>query len=203
VLWNQWRLVADRELYDVESDPAQQNNVLTEHPDIVREMRRHYDSWWEGVAPEVNTFSRIALGNGSENPTLLSACEWSDVFLDQMAQVRRGEHKNGVWHVEVERDGQYELTLRRWPKEADTAISAGTPEFQGVDGRYPAGVALPIVEARMKLGASDQSIAVGPKDKAVTFTVALKRGPTELQTWFYDKGGLELCGAYFVYVRLL
>jgi arylsulfatase len=55
----------------------------------------------------------------------------------------------------------------------------------------------------MKVGASDQSADVGPNEKKVTFTVTLKRGPAELQTWFSDKDGRELCGAYFVYVRRL
>jgi len=36
---------------------------------------------------------------------------------------------------------------------------------------------------------------------AITFTVALSRGPVELRTAFLDADGRELCGAYYVYVR--
>jgi arylsulfatase len=200
VLWKSWRLVSDRELYDLASDPGQQQNVFDRHPEVVAQMRGHYDRWWDGVAPRVNQFNRIILGSEAENPSLLSPCEWADVFLDQMAQVRRGERKNGVWHVELEREGTYEITLRRWPEEADTPITAGTPEFRVTDGVLPAGAALPIAKARVKIGSVDVSAPVGAGDKAVTFQVMLHRGPAELQTWFYDDQGQEICGAYFVRV---
>jgi hypothetical protein len=101
----------------------------------------------------------------------------------------------------VEKDGTYEIELRRWPKEADAAIAAGVPPFKGVDGGLPAGKALPIVKARLRLGSVDESRPVTPTDKGISFTVPLKAGRTQLQTWFYDADGSELCGAYFAYVR--
>jgi hypothetical protein len=201
VLWNQWRLVNNSELFDVASDPAQQRDLAAKHPDVVSAMQRHYDSWWDGVAGRVNEFSRITIGADAENPTLLSACEWADVFLDQMAQVRRGERKNGVWHLEVERDGTYEFTLRRWPEEADLPLAAPSPEIRVTDGVLPAGIGLPIGRVRLKIGGREAAAMVGPQDKAVTFTRKLSRGPAELETWFYDHSGAELCGAYFVTVR--
>jgi hypothetical protein len=201
VLWKQWRLVNHEELYDVASDPKQEHNVVGQHPEVASELRRHYDQWWEGVAPEMNRFSRVVIGSVAEAQSLLSPCEWADVFLDQMAQVRRGERKNGVWHLEVERAGQYEFVLCRWPAEAELPISSASPEHRGVDGTYPAGVALPVAKARIKVADFDQTVAVHSADRAVSFQVPLGRGPVDLQTWFYDEGGKELCGAYFVYVQ--
>ena len=52
-----------------------------------------------------------------ENPTELSATEWLDVFVDQQGQIRRGVLKNGYWLIDVARAGEYEIELRRWPKE--------------------------------------------------------------------------------------
>ena len=201
VLWKQWRLVNHEELYDVASDPKQQHNVAEAHAEVVGELKRHYDRWWDGVAPEVNQFSRVVIGSAAEPRSLLSPCEWADVFLDQMAQVRRGERKNGVWHLEADRDGKYEFELRRWPAEADLPIAAASPEHRGVDGIYPAGTALPIAKARIKIADFDQTVAVGADDRAVSFQVPLARGPVDLQTWFYDGEGKEVCGAYFVYVQ--
>ncbi|HEX5104275.1 MAG TPA: arylsulfatase [Pirellulaceae bacterium] len=203
VLWNRWRLVNGDELYDVAADPAQRQNVAEKHPDIVAELRQHYDRWWQAVSPEINHFSRVIIGADAESPTRLSPCEWADVFLDQMAQVRRGERKNGVWHLEVEMGGKYEFTLRRWPAEADLPIVAASPEHRGTDGSYPPGVALPIAKARIKIGELDQSAPIGADDKAVTFQTALEKGPVELQTWFYDADGGAICGAYLVEIRRL
>ena len=109
MLWQAWRLVGNEELYDLQSDPAQQRNVAEQHADVIAEMRKHYEQWWNGIAPNLNEFSRVVLGSDAENPALLSPCEWADVFLDQMAQVRRGERKNGIWHVEFERRGNLRI----------------------------------------------------------------------------------------------
>jgi arylsulfatase len=200
VLWNKWRLVGDKELYDIAVDPGQRQDLAVSQPEIVARMREHYESWWAGVVPSVNDFSPVVLGADAENPALLSACEWADVFLDQSRQVRQGQATNGVWHVEIERDGRYEFELRRWPKEAETAITAGVPAYQAADGVYPPGVAVPIAQARIKIADVDRSLPVGPEATAITFAATLKAGPARLQTWFSAADGRELCGAYYVYV---
>lgn len=201
VLWNKWRLVGDKELYDVASDLAQRQDVAASRPEIVAQMREHYEKWWAGVESRVNDFSPVVLGSDAENPTLLSPCEWADVFLDQSRQVRQGEAKNGAWHVEIDRDGRYEFTLRRWPREAVTPIVRSVPPYQAADGVYPAGVALPIAKARIKIADIDQSLPIRPVDTSISFSTTLKAGPAQLQTWFYSADGREICGAYYVYVR--
>ena len=41
------------------------------------------DAWWAEVEPVANQPQRIIIGSDAENPMLLSACEWQDVFVDQ------------------------------------------------------------------------------------------------------------------------
>ena len=200
ILWRHWRLVGNEELYDLSADPQQAKNVAAEQPEVLAKLRDHYDQWWAGIEPKMNEFSRVVIGHAAENPTHLSPCEWADVFLDQMAQVRRGEKKNGVWHVEIARPGTYRFTLRRWPAEAEMAISAAAPKYEAADGILPAGAALPIARARLKIGDIERDGAVSLTDKSVVFTCELPAGPTQLQTWFQDAGGNEMCGAYFVEV---
>jgi hypothetical protein len=202
VLWQRWRLVADRELYDLATDPAQERNVIAQSPDVAARMRAHYERWWAELAPRVNEFGAIHVGSEHENPSLLTPCDWRDVFFDQQAQVRK-QKKNGAWTVFVERDGEYEISLRRWPIEADAPITAAMPEFHGVDGVFGAGNALPVARAELKIGDVQQMKSVAGNDKAVTFKLDLKRGRTEVQTWFRDAAGQEIAGAYYVYVRRL
>jgi arylsulfatase A-like enzyme len=201
VLWREWRLVADKELYNLKADPQQQANVIEQHPDVAARLRRHYDAWWAELEPQLNTFSRITIGSDAANPVLLSPCDWADVFLDQMAQVRRGERKNGTWHLEVAQAGTYAFELRRWPAEADTPIASGTPPYRAADGQFPAGEALPIASARLRVGSVEQSAPVAATDKVVRFTLPLPAGPVELRTTFSDAAGQEICGAYQVTVR--
>ena len=77
----------------------------------------------------------------------------------------------------MERAADYRIDLRRWPVEADTAITAGLPPYTAVDGTYVAGKALPIAFARLKVAKFDQTVPVTATDKAISFTVNLPRGP--------------------------
>jgi arylsulfatase len=211
VLLDKWRLVRDAELYDIATDPAQAYDVAAEHPDIVQKMRDHYNRWWADIEPTVNELSAITIGSDAENPTMLSPADWADVFLDQSAQVREGVHVNGPWNVQVDRAGDYEIRLRRWPEESGLALGAvdsAAVERQDVNpvpgakaGEKVTGKALPIARARLKVGELEEAIDVDPADQAATFNVRLEPGRTQLQTWFYGPKGGELCGAYYVYVR--
>lgn len=200
VLWQRWRLVHDRELYDLDKDPAQTNNVIERHPDVVQKLRAHYDQWWAKVEPNLDRFQPISVG-GPEDPVRLAPGDWQDVHCDQSAQVRRGEKKNAPWNVKVEQAGNYQIALYRWPSESGLALTAAAAEHKGELGNLPAGAALPIARARLRIGDVDQTQPVQPGDQSAVFTVHLKAGETKLQTWFYDKDGNELCGAYYTEVR--
>jgi arylsulfatase len=198
VMWRRWRLVGDKELFDLTADPAQKENVIDKYPDVVKHLREHYERWWAGVEKRLDEFQPIGLGAEAEPVTRLSCCDWQDVHCDESSAVRRGVKMNGPWNVLVERDGEYELTLRRWPKEANLAMTAASPAFKGKLGQYPAGVALPVAKARLKVGDFDQTAEVMKDDKGVTLLVPLTKGRTRLQTWLLDADGKELCGAYYV-----
>jgi arylsulfatase A-like enzyme len=219
VLWNRWRLVGGEELYDVTADPGQAADVAAKHPGVVAKMRAHYEAWWMEIEPGLTDFETIRLGDDRENPTRLSSLDWLapklviaaqpfDVRLLGRTTVVEGSLPlgrpspvlNGPWNVEVARDGRYQISLRRWPQEADAAIRAGLPAYEGVDGTFPAGTALPAAKARLKIGEVDQSRPVAQGQKAVTFDVRLEAQKTHLTTWFYDGDGNELCGAFYVEV---
>ena len=211
VLWGKWRLVGNRELYDIATDPAQAHDLAAEHSEIVEKMRDHYDKWWAEIEPTVNQMSPITVGSDAENPTLLSPADWADVFLDQSSQVRQGLSANGLWNIQVDRGGDYEIRLRRWPEESHLALGAADPpaemrqDANPVVGRGPSesvpGKALPIASARLRVGDQEQAIDVDPADQAAVFNLRLQPGRTQFQTWFYGPQGGELCGAYYVYVR--
>lgn len=203
VIWNKWRLVNGEELYDLQTDPAQAKNVAAQHPKIFQQLRQHYEQWWAGVAPRLNEFYHVSLGAPQENPVTLTSVDWADVYCDNVVNcVRPGQKLNGVWHVQIEQSGTYEIALRRWPKEADAAIAAAVPAASFENRSWPAGVALPVAKARLKVGNFDESKAVSATDKEVVFTARLQAGARlQMQSWLLDANGQNLCGAYYAYVR--
>jgi arylsulfatase len=202
VLWKKWRLVHGTELYDLAADPGQKSNVAEKLPDVMKKLKDHYEAWWRQVEPLTEEFVPVVVGADEQNPVTMTSADWAKVYCDNMNNLRTGVNKNGRWHIQAAKDGEYEIALRRWPKEADAALAAGVPAFKAVEGGLPAGKALPVAKVRLKVADLDESRAVAVTDKEAVFMVRLKAGEKlPMQSWLYDADGKELCGAYFAYVR--
>ena len=88
----------------------------------------------------------------------------------------------GPWMLQVQKAGQYRITLRQFPKEADEPVVAERAKIE---------IAGQTVEQPVKAGS-----------KGVVFEIDLPTGPTELVTYLYDRKG-NAGGAYFAEVEAL
>ncbi len=194
VVWNQWRLVHGQELYDVNADRAQETDLANKHPKIVEQLRAHYEQWWTDLGPMKGQFVTTSLGAKAQPVTTLTSADWQDVYADNSRHVRQalGGPRGGHWNVNVEHSGDYEITLRRWPSEVDTALT----EPNGEGSR-----ALPIANAKLKVANQEYAAQAHGASKAVTFRTKLPAGPTQLHAWFTDSSDKDLCGAYYTTVR--
>jgi arylsulfatase len=60
-----FRFVNNAELYDMANDPGSTVNVLDAHPEVVSDLRKAYDEWWDEVLPAmINEDAPLA----AENP---------------------------------------------------------------------------------------------------------------------------------------
>jgi arylsulfatase len=196
VIWNQWRLVHGKELYDVEADRAQQNDLAAQQPEILRQMREHYEKWWDDLKATSEQFVATSLGSTVQPVVTLTSSDWQDVYCDNARHVRQaiGGPRGGHWNVNVERAGEYEISVRRWPAEVDTALDAANGEQSRV---------LPIAGARLTVAGEQLSARAQPGDKAIVFRGKLPAGSTRLQSWFVDEAGNDLCGAFYATARRL
>jgi arylsulfatase A-like enzyme len=48
---SRFTLVSNSELYDLDADPGETKNVISEHPEVVAQLRAAYDKWWTEVQP--------------------------------------------------------------------------------------------------------------------------------------------------------
>ena len=187
LLKGRWRLINDCELYDIEKDPAQRDNVLDSHSQIAEELRRDYENFWVGMQAAFGERIAIPVGTGFENPVALSARDWHPIagrvpwrqsWIDQP-----GYDANGYWLIDVRRTGMYEIELRSAPPEADLPMRAD--------------------QVVLTIGDIELTQRVGPGAMDASFKLDLRAGETRLSTSLIsDSVGRER-GAYYVYLRLL
>lgn len=210
VIWNQWRLVKDAELYDVVADRAQKTNLIEKHPEVVKKMRAHYDKWWAGVEGKLTDFvSCAAIGADAQVEYPLTSADWENIYADNTGHVRRavGGPQGVHWHLDVAKAGEYEIVLRRWPRESKASLGAkydATGETARIGGKTyaPPSVAFPsIAGARVQIAGKEVGVKTAATEQEVAVKLTLPAGKTTLKAWFHDGKGTDLCGAFFAYVR--
>lgn len=190
VMTDRWRLVNGEELFLLGDDPKQATDLSEKHPEVYERLRGEYDKFWNDVSQEHDLTSYMVIGSERSPIVSLSSHDW---LLDKLPPWNQGHIINGAvaeesfWAIEVEQDGDYEISLRRWPVEADKGIN---------DGTY--GKAFNYKQARMRIGDVDETIDIPAGAKEVTFKVSLEKGITQLAPVFI---GPELTATpYYAYV---
>jgi arylsulfatase A-like enzyme len=213
VLTQRWRLVNGRELYDIQADASQKNDVAVNNPDVVQELRRRYEEHWNrcGLGRKQPN-ERPIVGLPRQKVVELGPDAW---MLDSprkhiwwQGDVRLGNKFNGYWPVTVARAGKYRFEVRRWPACLDAPIT-GVPEEQTPDEtvieqkrwRFPECSALPVGRVRLEVNGQTLERQVSETMTAVPFEVTLKRGKADIRATLLDASNEEISGAYFVYIR--
>ena len=186
VMTQRWRLVNGKELYDMQADPGQQSNIAGDHPQVLETLQGEYEGWWQSLSTVFDEFVRIHIGSDAEPVTLLHCHDWHPTQGGNSPwhqnHVRSGFMGNGYWQIDVQKEGSYEVTLRRWPEQLDQSIEATAARIQV--GKVSA-------KQELEAGATHAS-----------FQLDLPAGPARLQSWLTLPDGKER-GAYFVSIRRL
>lgn len=186
VLTERWRLVnhAKEELYDIQKDPAQREDVSATHPDIVKQLRQAYQPFWDKISPRMTPVA-IDLGNPDQNPTELCSQDW---YLPKgnppwnFGSIRKLPRVTGPWIVDIKQAGRYRFTLRQWPEVARKPVLA--------------------VRAKIEIAGKSQEGPVDSGCESAVVELDLPAGRSELRTWLYNESG-QAGGAYFTEVEWL
>ncbi len=197
VLWDKWRLIGGDQLFDVGRDPGQATNVAGEHPEVVNAMSDHYDAWYAEAKPLFNKTRWITVGREAEPDSILYAQDWIGDYCDNMGGLINATAK-GYWNVIVDREGTYEMELRRWPRESGKTLTEGRvgPQDRGRSAR-------PISAANLQIAGGNFTLDAGDESQAVTFRVKLPAGQAQLPTGFLDSEDRILSSAFYVYLKRL
>ncbi|MCK0159145.1 arylsulfatase [Allomuricauda sp. F6463D] len=190
VMYDRWRLVNGEELFQLDKDPKQSIDIAEENPEVFEQLRGEYNKFWDDVSREHDLTSYMVIGSDRSPIVSLSSHDW---LIDRLPPWNQGHIINGevaeesFWAIEVEYEGTYEISLRRWPVEADKGIN---------DGTY--GKAFNYKKALMRIGDFDKTVDIPEGAKEVTFKVDLKKGVTKLSPMFI---GPDLTATpYYAYV---
>lgn len=101
------KLVNGSELYDIQKDPAETTDIASQQPEVVKQLRKEYDTWFADVAATRNFAPpRIYLGTTHEDPVTLTRQDWRGT------QAGWDPGSVGHWEVDVRRSGKYDIALR-------------------------------------------------------------------------------------------
>ena len=213
VMQDKWRLINGTELYDMEADWGQRNDIAAEHPGKIAELRAGYEAWWTTVSEQFDRDIPCELGADEETVTLTThdiRNEAANTAWNQ-GHVRRGHVCSGYWEVNFARAGRYEFAMQRWPRDAGHALGAG---IDGDDvewrkdaiaknetSKYSGGVALDLRWATIEAFGKTQWAEVDADATQLTFEMDLPAGETHLFAGFCD--AYQTIAPYFIYVRYL
>jgi arylsulfatase len=215
VMRGKWRLLTDikgtargePELYNLADDPQQRHNLIESEPERATELRAAYDRWWGHVEPQTRQRARITIGHVAQNPVVLNCAEWREGAVSSVERLRQGVKRHGIWDLEVDRAGKYEITLHRWPIESELKLREGAPAWQPRDtltpshSGYAPGKSLLLTQAHLTIGGLTQTVDVMEDALAASFNISLDSGPTECEAFFSDGDRKPACAAFFTRVR--
>ncbi len=209
VMTDRWRLVNRTQLYEIQADPGQQQDVATAYPDVVARLQAFYEAWWAELEPTFARDCRIVIGAEQENPSWLTSHDWitGGGAPWNQGHIRRGaagENITGFWNIRVAADGQYTIRVRRWPRELGRPIVAPLdpgPDVPGVKAiRTTPGRAIDAVEAILRIDDHQWRQPVATDAEEVVFQVELNQTMKRLSTRFVTRDGTEI-GAYYAGVE--
>lgn len=114
--------LANGELYDLENDPGEQNNIASQHPEKVKELRQEFVRWFKDVT-KGKEYEPIAIPVGlrNENPVEIQA-SWAKLVGDNIIYTFRGYDWDTIdfsrqtddraeWDLDIHRPGRYKVTM--------------------------------------------------------------------------------------------
>ena len=205
-----WRLINGEELYDIEADPGQINDVAAQFPEVKAELRAAYEAWWADISPAFAKTSRIHVGNPSENPSVLTAHDWitgGQYPPWNQSRIRSTRETDAQhWAITVEEAGTYRIALRRWPRESGLSLRSSAEPGDPVPGlkayRETPGKALEIIGAEIKIAGQTVQLELAEDLQEAVFELKLPAGDARLEAIFKLESG-QIAGAYYAYVEKL
>ena len=209
VMTDRWRLINGKELYDINKDLGETEDVSEQYPNVVNRLRQGYINWWKSLVDDGanERYAYIKVGSKSENPVRISAHDMHSESESAYSQhwVRLGSSAIGLFKVEVLTSGKYQIDLCRYPKESglhfNSKVSAISPTFE-LERGMPAANKLNLQKAFLNIGQYSINAPIDADKGFVRFDVDLEEGKYDLKTFFTDQSGKQNTVFYIYFTKL-
>jgi len=195
VIWKNWRLIANTQLYDISKDKMQENDVAADYPEVVKKLQAEFDAYHASGKPLIQEPVRFIIGDPR---ALVQELTSQDVYWTQdisggqafgQGDCEKLEQAHGPYKVAIARDGKYTFTLSRYPLYTGMTFGEG---HRSVGDFH-------IEKVRMSIAGQTVQKTVTPEDTHASFTLDLKAGDTDLDTALVGDGYDGV--AYFVTIE--
>jgi arylsulfatase A-like enzyme len=107
-----WKLYGD-ELYDLDADPGEADDVAPSQPAVVTDLRARYDAWFDDISAAGFEPPRIVIGSPVADPVLLTRQDWHIEGGDgDMGEIAGWlATTRGWWDVTVEESDAYDVDV--------------------------------------------------------------------------------------------
>jgi len=116
------------QLFDIPADPFEKNDIAAMHPDIVEELKRGYEAWFEDVTSygPKHVPVRLAVDPAHQNPVVFTRRDWLGANGITDTEV-------GYWKINIVQPGKYNVTvsLREEQTKKDSTVHVN---IAGVEG---------------------------------------------------------------------
>ncbi|MCK4686035.1 MAG: sulfatase-like hydrolase/transferase, partial [Pirellulales bacterium] len=195
VIWKNWRLIANTQLYDISKDKMQENDVAADYPEVVKKLQAEFDAYHASGKPLIQEPVRFIIGDPR---ALVQELTSQDVYWTQdisggqafgQGDCEKLEQAHGPYKVAIARDGKYTFTLSRYPLYTGMTFGEG---HRSVGSFH-------IEKVCMSIAGQTVEKAVTPEDTHARFTLDLKAGDADLDTALIGDGNDGI--AYFVTIE--
>ncbi|WP_282123116.1 arylsulfatase [Algibacter mikhailovii] len=210
VMDNNWRLVNGNELYDINKDLAQENNIIDQNPEVTKRLKEGYEMWWQSIMSEApnERYAYIKVGSSKENPSRISSHDMLTGKFGHMWHqygAATAVQASGRWKIEFVEDGEYRISLRRFPRESALHINAVFPQTLKtieLDRAMPASEKSDFREAYLYVANLSETKKIKENQDEVTFTGFIPAGKYDMEAQLIDEQN-KVHPAYYLYVERL
>ncbi|WP_430424817.1 arylsulfatase [Maribacter litoralis] len=201
VMQGEWRLVNGNELYNMDTDFGQVEDLSSKFPERVKNMQAFYEDWWKSTEQDMH-YASIPLNTPNSENVLLTIHDLhsEDPIPWNQDLIRKGEQQpEGYYLIEITEPGNYQFDLYRYPPESNFAINdtveeiASKPNWNGL----AKGKGIKVVGGQIQLNDLVFKQDGNASESHISVTGSLENGRYRLAASFITRDTSEF-PAYYV-----